>query len=76
MNIYSIHFCGHYPVGAVAVVIAKTPEEALEVFQKKLAEEEPLLVDHNIGKLSPEPTLIWSELQSVPACSILLNGNY
>lgn len=36
-RVYSVDFVGHYPVGAVAIVIAKDKQEATTMMERELA---------------------------------------
>lgn len=36
MNVYTIHFSGHYPVGACAVIVAETEQKALNAIHREL----------------------------------------
>lgn len=75
-KLYVIYFVGHYPVGAVAIVTAKSKEEAKEIFKATLEEEEPSLVRHNNFD-DPRYTLDICEYDPTDTpCCILLNGNH
>jgi hypothetical protein len=75
MNIYTIEFSGHYPVGAVALVFAHTQERAVQVFLNQIKEEEPDLYESckHQAERGLEVRLHHPE---IPRCVILLNGNY
>jgi len=69
---YSINFVGHFPIGAVAVMIAQSKQEALDLFKLKLEQEEPTLASDNYNKnLKLENVVELTE-----RCTILNNGDY
>ncbi len=83
LSIYSIRFGGHWPIGAIAVVIAPSREAAIEKFLEQLALEEPSLVSSN-PKDSVCPALLAAVTgadlivltSNDTGCTILLNGEY
>lgn len=75
MNVYSIEFCGYYPVGTVAIVIEATAEDAKKLFRQQLAIEEPYLVFINKDDDALDVKFICTTADS-PKVKILLNGNY
>lgn len=71
IKIYAIYFSGHYPVGAVATVVALDEEQAIDTFLRTLFKEEPSLIPFN-----PREKLKAEILFQEKACHILLNGDY
>jgi hypothetical protein len=67
---YRVDFCGHYPVGAVAVMIAYSKQEALNLFQTRLQAEEPTLVEFNTD------LTVDNVVELTERCTVLLNGDY
>jgi hypothetical protein len=67
---YRIYFCGHYPIGAVAVMIAHSKQEALNLFQSRLQTEEPTLVEFNTD------LTVDNVVELTERCTVLLNGEY
>ena len=71
--LYTVNFCGHYPVGAVAIVAATSEAEAIAKFLKQLAVEEPTLVEFTpVDELDVEEL----DLSASNDTKILLNGDY
>jgi hypothetical protein len=67
MRTYSIHFCGHYPVGAVAIVVAIDEQQA-ELDMRDALEREGL---------DRYQDLEVKEIDTTTAhVHILLNGDY
>lgn len=73
MKLWSIYFTGHYPVGAVAVVIAETAHEAILKFLSELRLKEPYL-SKDIS--NDYETLKDRCKQITQPVTILLNGEY
>ena len=67
---YSVQFVGHYPIGAVAVMIAHSKQEALNLFKLKLEQDEPTLVPFNAH------ITVESVTELTERCTILNNGEY
>lgn len=67
MQIYSVNFTGHYPVGACAIVVAPNKQRAKELLSEELSKQ-GLSLDE-----SDEWTLIGQFNESV---HIPLNGDY
>lgn len=78
MKLYSVYFEGHYPIGAVAVVLAADKPQAKALFEAELEKEEPHLVRENAGWLAGAD---WERSfveipQTEPKAVILLAGEY
>lgn len=71
MNVYTCYFSGHFPVGAVATIIAKDIYEALDLMKDSLKKEG--LLDDNLD-LSVDD---FEEVDTTtPQAIILLDGDY
>lgn len=73
LKLYAISFIGYSPVGAVAVVQARTKIEAVIAFKAQLAIEERFLVKDNKCISCEDITELTFTSNS---CHILLNGQY
>lgn len=72
LKLYAIEFVGHYPIGAVAVVMASDETKAMLAFMDKLHVEEPILWEDQRAD-----DLVITKLPSEEdRCTILLNGDY
>ena len=67
MRIWTCKFVGHWPVGAVGIVVAKTKERADTLFRRAL---------HEDGLDASQDLELESLDTSVEAATLLLNGDY
>jgi len=75
-KLYEIRFCGHYPVGAIAIVNASSFEEADKLFLAQMEIEEPyILVDNTRNDKKGSYDICELNIDEQP-CHILLNGEY
>lgn len=67
MNVYAIDFRGHYPVGAFAVVVAPSEEEAKRMLDEHLG------AHHSLRLEQPDVVLVDTKKPSV---LVLSDGDY
>lgn len=76
MNVYSIHFSGVYPVGAVAVVVAADQEGAVHCFLQHIQKHATYLVKDNPKEKLEAHLIFYGSSENSPKCAILLDGEY
>ena len=69
MKAYYCEFAGHWPVGAVLVVLADNKKEALQRALKLIERDEPDLLEDN-------DYLTENHMVEITEDKILLNGDY
>ena len=77
--VYSVKFEGHYPVGAVALVVATDGEEAIRLVKNKLFMTSAALAEGNKDLDITSVTVFCQAHDSqitTGKCEILLDGEY
>lgn len=77
MNLYSVHFNGYWPVGAVAVVVADSLTTAEKHFNLHMTINYADLMSENPEGLGVRVELLRTGLNlAAPSVHVLLDGNY